>query len=876
MKRVKRIHSLILCIFSVCSAIQSETSTPQEIPLTASQQEELIKIIEFSQKAVIKAFNSLQKIENFLTEVALLVRKGSLNIPAPKVHAIMELLTENKMTVNALLSGQAEIMAQQDPSAHLEYAFLITEFCNEFIPYLNDHIKNEFINPKPFNLKRFVMNINKSKTRSNGLHLKPESLRKNLKKTQTELASLQHSVKNIGLAWYNKVARAVDKYLVTPANKYNIPTFAFYSTGIAFVGGYALCKFGNSIITPGATYDITSGTYNKATTLDKLIMTLQRNSSLLEHNPQTGGPQPIGSPKTSQMPEQNSIMAKVEQIEPKIISQPGRLALLEYGITRAMSGHEPIMALIGGMLFMEGKSVWNDAIYPRLAKKRNDLWNFLRGGEYRNIQRTGLAQIKPTYTFKDMVGLDEVKEQFAQIIQYIDDPEQLMRIEATPEKGWLLTGPSRTGKSFSVQCLCGEIELLMKKRGKGDTIHYFDIDAFLVNKYGIKDILEQVSANAPAVVFIDEIDLLGLQRVGNNQLLSDFLTAMQTSMNADPSKVVIVIAATNNPQNIDQALRKNGRFGKEICFEAPARKYRIQYIKRELSNMALDLTQFNLEALADKTDQKTFEDLKAIIRNAMTRAWLHGESLTQALLENSIDTEIHHIITAERKDLPEHETRIIATHFAGRALATLHLETHTQLDKVTIHPRMNDLKEEGVWTNYDKKEERDHQQRIEYGFISNKQSHDSINVKKETTIINEATALIAGFAAEELLLGSCGFSCHSNSRDRAFKLIEQLVFGGLNPDILPKAVKQELKLKAYNILQQCHLDAMKILQDHKDALTALVDELMIKKIMSDKDVQTVIDKAEGRTTVNTDTNLAELKNTTNSTPSENRPAQAVA
>lgn len=844
MKRIKMIQSLILCALSFSAIIQAEINEPQDTPLTAAQQAEIIKIIEFAEKSCIKAFSSLQKIENTLTEVALLVRKGSLNIPGPKLHEIMELLTENKMIVNGLLSAQDELMATQDPRAHLQYTFIITEFCNAFIPYLNDQIKKCFADAKPFNMKRFISNMNKGQTRSHGQHLKQESLTKGLNQTKTELTALKHSVKNIGLTWYNKVARAVDTYVVTPANKYNLPNIALYSAGIAFVTSYSLCKWGGNILSPNANDE------KQKTYLDALIMGLQKTFPLLERDPHTGLPRPIGS-KHSSAPNPFATQPGT--------SDPGRIALLDYSISQFLLGNEPIAAFVGGMLFMEGKSVWNESIYPALAKKRDAVWNFLRGGEYRNIQRTGLAQIKPTYTFKDMVGLDEVKEQFAQIIQYIDDPEQLMRLEATPEKGWLLTGPSRTGKSFSVDCLCGEIELLMKKRGKADTIKFFNIDAFLVNKYGIKEILDQVSSNAPAVIFIDEIDLLGLQRVGNNQLLSDFLTAMQNSMTADPSKVVIIIAATNNPQNIDQALRKNGRFGKEICFDYPARKYRIQYIKRELRSMALDLSQFDIEALADKTNEKTFEDLKAIIRNAMTRAWLHGESLTQKLLEHSIDTEIHHIIPSDHKDLPEHETRIIATHFAGRALAAMHLETHSQLDKVTIHAHMNDLREEGVWANYEKKEEKDRQKRIEYGFITTRQAHDSINVKKEVTIINEATTLIAGFAAEELILGSCGFTCHGHSRDRAFKLIEDLVFGGLNPDALPKKVKQELKLKAYNLLQQCHVDAMQLLQDHNDALIALVDELMDKKIMNDKEVQAVIDKAEGKTSITTNDDLAELE-----------------
>ena len=174
MKRIKTIQSLVLCALSFSAIIQAEINQPQNAPLTASEQAQILKIIEFAEKALTKSFNSLQKIENILTEIALLVRKGSLNIPVSKLLEIMELLTENKMTVNALLNSQAELITLQDPRAHLEYAFLITEFCNTFIPYLNNLIKNGFKDAKPFNLKGFVMDMNKSKTRSNGQHLKPE------------------------------------------------------------------------------------------------------------------------------------------------------------------------------------------------------------------------------------------------------------------------------------------------------------------------------------------------------------------------------------------------------------------------------------------------------------------------------------------------------------------------------------------------------------------------------------------------------------------------------------------------------------------------------------------------------------------------------
>ncbi len=235
----------------------------------------------------------------------------------------------------------------------------------------------------------------------------------------------------------------------------------------------------------------------------------------------------------------------------------------------------------------------------------------------------------------------------------------------------------------------------------------------------------------------------------------------------------------------------------------------------------------------------------------------NGASLTQELLEYSIDTEIHRIIPFNQKDLPENELRIIAAHFAGRALATMLLETHEQLDKVTIHAHMTDLKDEMVWDTLAKKDEKDHQQKIEYGYLATKQPYDSINVKTENLIINEAITLIAGFAAEELLLNSRGFTCHPQSHDRAFKIITDLIFGGLNPETLPKEVNQQLKLQAYNILKKCHEDAMQLLKDHKDTLVALTDELMTKQIMTDKEVQAVIDRVEGKVTQASETDVAE-------------------
>src|SRR3990172_8611988 len=615
MKQRNIAQLMLLLAFFLGSTIQAEINQTDNTPLTASEQTQMAELTEFAEDALIKAFNSLQKIENKLTEIALLVKKG-FNKLADNPAKIMAVLTDNKATVNALLQNQATIIALKDPIQHLEVAFVISEFCNAFIPYLTNQINNNFKDTKPFNLNRFLKHINKGRSRNNVSHLEPASLTKGLNRTNIKLKALDTTVQNIGLTWYNKAARTLDSYVVTPANKYNVPTIASYAGGIGLFGLYSLWRFG----------ELFQDNTDIPAPIRDFVKKLHANNRGPLADDRTGRPYIVGGTNDSK----NKWTGPTESFSEKIPTDANMLAVVDYAITKFMSQTYPLGALAGTFFIASLYKTWSEGggIREKLIRKRDDVWNFLRGGEYLNTFKPGLVQLKPTVSFKDMVGLDEVKEAFYSIIQYIDNPEQLMRIEATPEKGWLLTGPPRTGKTFSVECLCGEIELMMEKRGLANKMKFFNINAALINEYGIKAILDEVYENAPAVIFIDEIDLLGLQRIGNNKLLSDFLTAMQSSMNADPSKIVIVIAATNKPENIDSALRQNGRFGKEIRFDYPSKKYRVKFLIRELTNMALNIKEFNIETLANKTNNKTFEDLKRVVRNAMTRSWMHSVSLT--------------------------------------------------------------------------------------------------------------------------------------------------------------------------------------------------------------------------------------------------------
>src|SRR5581483_8245095 len=399
---------------------------------------------------------------------------------------------------------------------------------------------------------------------------------------------------------------------------------------------------------------------------------------------------------------------------------------------------------------------------------------------------------------------------------------KFLRSGNQPETGWILTGPTRTGKSFSFECLCGEIVRMQKRKGIQPNFNFIKIGIEEIAKVGIETILAYAKDHAPMIIFIDEIDLLGLQRVGDNKLLHTFLTALQSTQTDDPSKVVIVMAATNCPEMLDKALRQYGRFGKEIRFEYPSFKYRKQYLIKEINAMALNPHSFDIDSIVARTNGKSYEELKAILRRAMTNAWTLNIPLTQGLIEESIDTELYKIIMHDRKELPENDTNILASHFAGKALAMTLLNTHEKLDKVTTKAVMTELQEITAWHTYGQKDKKDVQQKIVHGKLFTKYMHDTIELKTEEHVINEVKVLIAGFVAEEILLGSCGMQCHAEDNNRAYSILDQFVFKGIDPNQLSKAVREQLRDKAYALLTQCKKEIRELLENNREALTAIM------------------------------------------------------
>lgn len=483
---------------------------------------------------------------------------------------------------------------------------------------------------------------------------------------------------------------------------------------------------------------------------------------------------------------------------------------------------------------------WKTRTEPWLYKKISSAHYTLMGGSY--VQKASkLDGIGKKVLFDDLIGLAHAKDECTYLINYMKDPETYIR-RGQKINHILFTGPPRTGKTELAKALYCEIKQLHATQMK-----FIPLPAALINMKGIDWCLEIIKYHAPCVVFIDEIDLLNLQRSGKNQELSALLQGMSGLDNdSDPTKQVIIIGATNKPEYLDFALMTHGRFGKVIHFEYPNLKERIEFFTRQMKKMALNLTHFNIKQLARETDGKSYEALKTLLDHGILKARLAGQSLMHHHLEAALDEELRHIVYADLKQIPEHEQQLLAAHFAGHALALHLIGCHTKLAKVTIKPIMAKLKEEligkDLWQGAMGKEsgQQKEQERYQYGHTFLCHDQDTI----QALSYDERTSLckfhLAGIAAEKILLGHCGYSCHCNDKQEAFDMIAPIVFEGIDPEAMPqklRTAKYELIMKQ---LEQYEQEVSALLSSHLAELENIMIELKAQETLDAKTIAEIV------------------------------------
>ena len=290
-------------------------------------------------------------------------------------------------------------------------------------------------------------------------------------------------------------------------------------------------------------------------------------------------------------------------------------------------------------------------------------------------------------TFNDVAGIEEVKEELQDIVEFLKNPQKFTKLGARIPKGILLVGPPGTGKTLLAKAVAGEAGVPFFSISGSDFVEMF----VGVGAARVRDLFAQAKTHAPCIVFIDEIDAVGRQRGaglgGGHDEREQTLNQLLVEMDGfDTNEGIVVLAATNRPDILDPALLRPGRFDKQVIVPPPDLNGREAILKLYAKKFKIDES-IDFRALAKSTPGFTGADLENMLNEAALIAAKKGkEKVETDDLEEAKDKII---MGKERKGLVlnEEERKIIAYHEAGHALVAYYLPDPDPVHKISIIPR---------------------------------------------------------------------------------------------------------------------------------------------------------------------------------------------
>jgi cell division protease FtsH len=461
-----------------------------------------------------------------------------------------------------------------------------------------------------------------------------------------------------------------------------------------------------------------------------------------------------------------------------------------------------------------------------------------------------VSKDSPKTTFADVAGADEAIQELDEIKEFLASPAKFQALGAKIPKGVLLYGPPGTGKTLLARAVAGEAGVPFFSISGSDFVEMF----VGVGASRVRDLFEQAKANAPAIIFVDEIDAVGRHRGagmgGGHDEREQTLNQMLVEMDGfDVKGGVIMIAATNRPDILDPALLRPGRFDRQIAVGPPDVLGREAVLKVHAKGkpFAADV---DLGVIARRTPGFTGADLANVINEAaLLTARNNGRLITTEALEESIDRVI---AGPERKTraMSDKEKRVTAYHEAGHALTAWAMPNLDPVHKVTILPRGRSLGHTLVLPL----EDRYTQTRAE--------------------ILDQLVYALGGRAAEELVFHEPTTGA-SNDIEKATKLARAMVteygmstklgavkygtgdsepFMGRdygNQRDYSEDIAADIDAEVRDLIEGAHDEAWEILQQYRDALDAMVYELVEKETLTKVDLERILAPVHKRPPHNT-------------------------
>lgn len=442
--------------------------------------------------------------------------------------------------------------------------------------------------------------------------------------------------------------------------------------------------------------------------------------------------------------------------------------------------------------------------------------------------------------FSDVAGEDEAKELLSEIVDYLHDPDKYREMGAAMPKGALLVGPPGTGKTLLAKAVAGEANVPFFSISGSEFVEMF----VGMGAAKVRDLFQQANEKAPCIVFIDEIDAIGKKRNGNmggnderEQTLNQLLTEMD---GFDGTKGVVILAATNQPDSLDPALLRPGRFDRRIPVELPDLKGREEILRVHGKKIRLS-DNVDFAAVARTAAGASGAELANIVNEAALRAVRRGSKVTmQEDLEESVETVIAGY-QKKNRILSTKEKLTVAYHEIGHALVAAKQTDSAPVQKITIIPRTS-----GALGYTMQVDEGEH-------FLMTK-----------LELLNKITTFTGGRAAEELVFKEVTTGA-SNDIEQATKLaramltqfgmsdefdmvametIQNQYLGGDASLTCSPETQTKIDSKVVEIVREAHTKALQILKENETKLHELAKYLYENETITGEEFMQILQRQD--------------------------------